>query len=114
MSLNNKNYAPIQTITIKATEDIPAFRFVDFAGALCSDGLKSLGATDNLCNEGDFAAVTTIGIVLVEASGSIGLGSDVKSDIDGKAANASTGEYVNGHSLDDGVAGDLIRVLLTT
>ncbi len=114
MSLNNKNYAPIQTITIKATEDIPAFRFVNFAGALCGDGLKSLGATDNLCNDGDFCAVTTIGIVLVESSASIALGADVKSDVDGKAANASLGEYTNGHALDEGVAGDLIRVLLTT
>lgn len=114
MSLNNKNYAPVQTITIKATEDIPAFRFVDFVGALCGDGLKSLGVTDNLCNEGDYCAVTTIGIVLLEASATIALAADIKSDADGKAANATSGEYINGHALDEGVAGDLIRVLLTT
>lgn len=114
MSLVNQNYAPVQTITIKAATEIPPYRFVGFGGGVCESGDKALGVSDTIAFEGDFTAVITMGIALIEVAGTVYPGSDLKSDSEGKAVSASSSDYISGRALDDGVAGDLVRVLITT
>jgi hypothetical protein len=42
---NDKTSIPMGTMTIKALEDLPANRFINFNGGLCDFGEKVLGVT---------------------------------------------------------------------
>jgi hypothetical protein len=112
MALTNKTYAPVLSITVRASQNLPAFRFAGFNGGLCSQGEKALGVTDAYCPSDENATVTVIGVVLVEAGGNISVGDDVTSGANGKALAGSSNDFINGDALDDGASGDLIRVLL--
>lgn len=43
--INNKTSIPIGTMSIRATEDLPANRFVNVKGGLCQSGEPVLGVT---------------------------------------------------------------------
>jgi len=112
MSLTNKTYAPVLSITVKATQNLSAFRFIGYNGALSGAGDKALGVTDTYHPLGDNASITVIGLVLVEAGGNISAGDDISSGTSGKAVVSGANDIVNGSALDSGSSGDLIRVLL--
>ncbi len=112
MSLSNKTYAPVLSITIKASQNLPAYRFVSYNGGLCGEGDKALGVTDVYCPAGESGSVTVMGVVLVEAGANISVGDDVASGVNGKVVAGSSNDFINGGALDNGSSGDLIRVLL--
>jgi len=113
MGINKKTYQPVQAVTVKATEDLPAFRFVSVSGGLCGDAERALGVTETDWINGEYAAVVTLGNISVEASGAIPAGSDVTSDTDGKAKLATTGNPVNGRAIEGcSSAGEFVKIKL--
>ena len=112
MTLTNKTYQPVQSLSIRTTADLPAFRFINFAGGLCVADSRALGVTDCAHADGDLASVVSLGTVAVETSGAITLGADVSADADGKAKLTLSTEIVNGRALEacSGVA--VIRIKL--
>ncbi len=111
MAKHNKTYQPIQMLTITAAEQIPAARFVDFNGNLCSADERALGVSELDFDAGDIASVISLGIAVVETSGAITKGSDVSADSNGKAKLATTGA-INGRALDSCSSAGFIRIKL--
>lgn len=113
MGINKKTYQPVQAVTIKATEDLPAFRFVSISGGLCGDAERALGVTEVDWISGEYVAVVTLGNIAVEASGAILAGSDVSSAADGKAKTATTGNPINGRAIEGcSSAGEFVKIKL--
>jgi hypothetical protein len=113
MSLCTKTANPVLAISVTATEDLTAHRFVGFSGGICDFDAKSLGVADMNWLSGDKVPVTVIGVMPVEAGEPIELGAEVASDGNGKAVTATSDTKVNGYALDSATAaGDFIRVLL--
>lgn len=113
MAVNKKTYQPVQAVTVKATEDLPAFRFISVSGALCNDTERALGVTETDWISGEYVSVVTLGNIAVEASGAIPQGSDVTSAIDGKAKVATTGNPINGRAIEGcSSAGEFVKIKL--
>jgi hypothetical protein len=112
MSVNNKTYQPLLKLTLKANQDVPAFRFVDFNGNRCGNNVKALGCSDIGYNSGDSMSIIAVGTATIETSGAITKGNDVASATDGKGRSASPGEKVVGRALDTCTGADFIRILL--
>lgn len=112
MPINTLTYDPIQKITIKADEDLSAFRFVDFSGALCSGGNKSLGVTDFDWSAGDYASIITLGTATVETAGTVNIGDEVTAAADGKATPVTSNEKINGRAISSCVGAGFIKVIL--
>lgn len=113
MPINNLTYNPLLTITIKAGEDLPANRFVDFSGNLCSADEAALGATEIAWNDDDTASIIVQGIAIVESADDFFKGNEVCTGASGKAVGQSGTNPVAGIALDDATSGDYLRVLLT-
>lgn len=112
MPVNNKTYKPILNLTLKANEDVPAFRLVDFNGNISANNEKSLGVVDIEYKTGDEMSVIALGTATVETLGAITKGTDVASAADGKARTATPGEKIIGRALDTCTGADFIRILL--
>ena len=112
MSLNTKTYQPLQSLTVLAIDLIPAFRFVNFQGALCANNTRALGVSEVDWMPGEYSQVINLGTVTVEASAAISQGDDVTSSADGKARKATTGEIVNGRALDAASVGGYVKIKL--
>lgn len=112
MAKNTSTYHPVQALTIQAAADLPAFRFVNFAGELCAAETKSAGVTELEWLQGDDASIVNLGVMPVETSAAITKGQDVSSDADGKAKPAPADTPVNGRALKDADAGDYVKVIL--
>lgn len=104
---------PLLKLTVRAAADVPAYRFVTYAGALCGAGALAIGVSDYPAATGaDFAAVV-IGTATVEAGGAITAGAEVQSDATGRAVTAAGGEVL-GLAWDGASgAGRRLEVLLT-
>lgn len=73
---NDKTAIPVGMMSIKAIEDLPANRFVNYQGGLCNNDELILGVTTKSWKAGETAAICFAGIVVVEAEeiiNSIGL-----------------------------------------
>lgn len=112
MAILNKTYQPVQSLTIKAGSDLPAFRFISFNGQVCGDNQKSLGVTVGNWRNGSYASVIVLGTAIVEAGGNITIGDKITSDVSGKAKLATTGSEINGRALNSATAGEFVRILL--
>lgn len=112
MANHKKTYQPVQAVTVKAAEDLPAFRFVSHLGSLCADENKALGITETDWINGEYAAVITLGTMAVETATTINLGDDITSAADGKAKAAEGTEPVNGRALDSCTGSGFVRVNL--
>ena len=112
MSVNTKNYQPIQAITVKAKEDLAPFRFVSHLGSLCIDASRALGATETDWINGEFASVVTLGTMPIETTTTINAGVDVTSAASGKARAATGLEPVNGRTLDSCTGAGFVRIKL--
>jgi len=113
MSLCTKTANPVLAISVDATEDLTAHRFVGFSGGVCDFDAKALGVVDLNWVSGDKVAVTVLGVMPVEAGEAIDIGAEVASDGTGKAVNATLDSKVNAYALEAATAaGDFIRVLL--
>jgi hypothetical protein len=112
MPVNNLTYNPLMTISIKAAASLPANRFVDFDGNLCSAAEAALGATEIGWNSGDTASLIVHGIAIVEAADSFFAGDDVCCGADGKAVTQSASNPVVGKALGTASTGGYLQVLL--
>jgi len=112
MALNTKTYQPLHSLTIKALQDIPAFRFVNFAGELCTNNTRALGVSEVDWTAGQYTQVVSLGTITVEASAAIALGDDIASSADGKARKALAGETINGRALEAALAGEFVKIKL--
>ncbi len=110
MKLENK----LQAISIKASADILAKRFIGTDGNYAAQGTAAVGTSDVETNSGFMMPVNTYGVVLVEAESAIPVGSKVSSGISlGKAKAYEAGEESNGIALDEATQdGDLIRIVI--
>jgi hypothetical protein len=110
MSVNDKTYQPIQSITVKAKEDLPAFRFVSHLGSLCGNEQKALGATDVNWLANEYSSVITLGTIPIETTTTIAIGDNVTAADSGKAKTATGSMIVNGRALDSCSGAGFIRI----
>ena len=112
MSVNNKTYQPVQTLSVKAVEDLPPFRFVSHLGSLCVDAARSLGVTETDWVNGEWASVVSLGTIPIETTTTISAGVDVTSALTGKARAATGSEPVNGRTLESCTGAGFVRIKL--
>lgn len=125
----------VQTITLVAAADLSAKQYchikVDSNGkaAVAAAGEFAIGILQNNPGAGQAATVAYSGVSKVLAGGTVAAGATVKSDSNGKAADAMeantntsdaggvtdplVGSHVSGIALESAVAGDIFPVLLT-
>lgn len=108
----NVTYQPVQKISIRAEEKLPAFRFVSHGGTLCTAGSKSLGTVEREWLEGTNSSIITLGTVPIETSGTVHVGDSLTADADGKAKTAGVGDEINGRALEDFVGAGIVKILL--
>jgi len=104
---------PVLITSIKAGENIPKNRFVDFNGILTGEGNKPLGISNAETNSGEMVPVVAQGIAIIETAAAISKGAAVDSADDGYAGPHSTG-IITGYALDASTgSGQVIRILLS-
>lgn len=113
MAISDKTYQPVQLITIKADEDLPAFRFVDFTGKLCQEEALALGVTEVDWLDGAYASVVTLGTIVIEMDSAVAVGEPVTSSLEGKGKKAEGTVPINGIALDSCTSAGFIRIKLT-
>jgi len=103
----------VLTTTIIAMEDLPANRFINFSGCLCSSVDKVFGVTIYPIDANTEGKIIIAGIVYVEVSSPIySGGSEIRPSSGGKA-QASPLSFQNIHNLDIALQeGELIRIKL--
>jgi hypothetical protein len=112
MAAMDKTFQPKLTLSIRATMDLPAYRFVDYQGKPCDANQKALGVCMGKWSSGKYAAIVVLGTAIVEASSNISAGDKVASDANGKAKVATTGAEINGRALNSANPGEYVRILL--
>ena len=110
MAFSNKTYQPVQSITVEAVEELPAFRFVSHLGSICAQGGRALGVTEVDWVNGELAAVVTLGTIAVETTTTINAGDDVAAGLLGKAVTAGQDDKVNGRALDSCTGAGFVRI----
>ena len=109
--MTNKTYLPVLIQGIKAQTDLDKNRFVGFDGNYCQEGQKALGVVDVSTSKNQICPYAALGILLVEAGGTIAVGDPVTSDSEGKAIVADENSKINGYALDSASTGDEIRII---
>lgn len=112
MGKSNKSYQPLQMLSIKSTEDLPANRFVGYDGGLCEGDARAFGATEVSWMNNELISAITLGTAIIETATGISAGMDITSDAHGKAIQAGGGAAVNGRALDTIATAGFIRVKL--
>ena len=107
----NKTYQPLLIQSVKANSDVEQHRFIGFDGNHCTAGAKAIGVCDVSTEQGQLCPVAALGVLLVEAGGTITAGAAVTSDANGKAVTVSNNDEINGYSLDSAAAGQEIRII---
>ncbi|HPO62120.1 MAG TPA: DUF2190 family protein [Candidatus Kapabacteria bacterium] len=106
----DKTYQPIQTVTVKAVEDLPAFRFVSHLGSVCAENQKALGVSDVNWLKDEYSSVITLGTIAIETTTTINIGSAVATSTGGKAKPAGSGNEINGRALDSCNGAGFIKI----
>jgi len=112
MTKNQITYQPVQAITIKAKEDLPAFRFVSHLGSLCSENVKSLGVTETNWLKDEIASVVTLGTIGIEMTTGINAGENITSATNGLGIKAGENSEINGRALESISGPGFIKMLL--
>jgi hypothetical protein len=112
MAKSNKSYQPLQVLGIKASEDIPANRFVGYDGAICNNESRAFGVTEVSWMNGEMISAISLGTAIIETSQAISIGQDVTSDDSGKGIPANPSSSVNGRALDTSAGAGFIRIKL--
>ncbi|MGA2296013.1 MAG: capsid cement protein [FCB group bacterium] len=112
MAIMDKTYQPLQSLTVKAVEDLPGFRFVSHLGSLCDADARALGVTETDWVNGELASVISLGTIGIETTTTIQAGADVTADASGKAKTATGDVPVNGRALDSCTGAGYIRIKL--
>ena len=110
MPISKKTYQPVQAITVKAVQDLPAFRFVSHLGSLCDADTRALGIAETRWVSGENAAIVTLGTILLETNGTITAGQDLTSDASGKAKVATGTLPVNARAIDTCTGAGFVKV----
>ncbi len=108
----NKSYQPLQSLNIRAAEDLPGFRFVSHLGTLCVADTRALGVTEVDWLRGELASVVSLGTIPIQTTTSVNAGDDVTSDADGKGKAAISSEPVNGRALDSCSGAGYVKIKL--
>jgi len=108
----SKPYQPVQSISIRAIEDLPGFRFISHLGSLCDDSSRATGVTEVDWLNGELSSVVTLGTMVVATVTSINAGEDVTSSVGGKAKPASGTMPVNGRALTSCTGSDYVVIKL--
>lgn len=109
--MTTRTYTPILIESIKTTVDLQQHRFAGFDGDYCAAGAKALGVVDVSTAKGEYAPVAVLGMLLVEAGGTIAVGDAVASDAEGKAVKVADSALANGYAIDAGTTGQEIRII---
>lgn len=112
MAITEKTFRPVQSLTIPVHQDIPAKRFVGYAGTLTPDGGRAFGVTEAAWSADSLASAIVLGIALLEISGDCAAGDDIMSGANGIGKKATTGAIANGRALDGCTGGGIIRIKL--
>lgn len=107
----NKLYKPLLIDSVKAAVDLPKQKFIGFDGNICAEGVKALGISDVEIEAGQYAPVGVLGVLLIEAGGTITAGAKVTSDENGNAITATESQAINGYALDSAIVGEVIRIV---
>jgi hypothetical protein len=110
--ISTETYHSALTISIKAAEDIPQFRFINYVGGICGLGERALGVSSLAATGGSQVTTETLGTMLVESSEAIARGDAISSDANGKAKLADAGEIVNAFALSTCTGAAIIKVRL--
>jgi hypothetical protein len=97
--ITDKTYSPVLRLTVQAAEELPAYRFVNFAGELCGAGEKALGVTDYPALSGEFVSLIVLGTAIIECSEAITAGAQISADAVGKGQVLGEGESSNGYAV---------------
>lgn len=110
----NKQFtgSPVQKISIKVSEAIKPYRFVNAIGSHCGETDVPIGVSEKKWKEGDIGSVISYGIVLLECQDAIQIGDKIQvSNDSGKASKHSTGLFV-ATALSNGNVGTIIKAKL--
>ncbi len=110
--ITNQTYNSALTISIKAAEVIPKFRFINYLGEICTLGERALGVSSLTANQNTQVTIETLGTMLIETSTAISKGTEISSDELGKAKAATTGEIVNGIAMSSCSSAGVIKIKL--
>lgn len=106
------SYQPVLRLSVQAIENIPAHKFVNITGGLCTSTQKAIGVSDYPSVSGEFVSVIALGTAIVRAVGTISKGATIAADSTGNAKAIASGEVAVGIALADKV-GDFVEVLIT-
>jgi len=99
------------TLTVIATANIPAQRFVRYDGAMCGVGDNAIGVSFALSSVGEPMAVDVEGAVPMIAAGAINVGDEVQSDANGSPIARTTGVRL-GRAMQSAIAGEVVQIRL--
>lgn len=108
-----ETYNPQYYLTFKATEAIPAKRFVKASGGICGADAIPVGVSEIAWAAGDTMGVIAGGTALIEAGTVIYVGDQVYAGALGKAVNDGSGYCIAGTALTAGAIGDTVKIKLT-
>ncbi|HOV92825.1 MAG TPA: DUF2190 family protein [Candidatus Kapabacteria bacterium] len=111
MSISALTYQPVLRLTVRASQDITAYHFVDFTGSICDLGEQSLGVADYDAIIGENISVITLGTAIVRAREVIENGQYVSSDELGNAKVFLAGEKICGKAIGASSNG-FVKILL--
>ena len=110
MSITDKTYQPIQAVTVKANEDLSAFRFVSHLGSVCAEDQKALGVSDLNWLKDEYSSVVTLGTIAVETTTTINIGAPVATSTEGKSKPEAGGSEINGRARDSCIGAGFIKI----
>lgn len=106
-----KTYKPLLIDSIKAAADLKKQRFIGFDGDYCKEGSKAFGIVDVETEKDQYVPAAISGILLIECGGSISAFDEITSDSQGRAIKLDNNGVSNGFALDEGIEGDVIRIV---
>lgn len=106
-----KNTQEACVLTIRASAELPKYRFISFAGGLCTNGDKGLGVSVQEASVGQPVPVQVDRVAIVEVGEPVVRGALIASDAFGRVKPDSGGGTM-GYALEAGSPGDFIMVLV--
>jgi hypothetical protein len=107
-----KSYHPVQKISVRAEDEIPARRFISAFGKVCQPTEVAIGVSEIAWTKGNTMSVITLGTVLVDAAESIGKGDKISVATDGRAQKKTTDSDWIAIALSNAGAGGQVKAKL--
>lgn len=103
---------PLLTLTVTASADLEANRFVTLAGAYPAAGGTALGVSDTAADTGDDLAVDVIGTSKITSGGAFAKGDLLDSDATGRAVVHAAGTVLAQALAPASAEGQTVEVLI--